>query len=288
MGNDLDYIRGVSSYFRSNQWRELLHLLRTLDQRSHIHLFVNTSLHPHTLEAIVKACLAAENLPVSRGNEILSPAPGRGTLHGIHPGGTAHFDMNWHFKPDTVIEPMEEANAEQGKNILYWDELYMDYFYRNYEWRPLGSQETRAIVDYFDSAHWNRSFDLIRDPRIVHIHANVETSVHPRVLERFTIEAVARRGWKLHRVVPNVFRSQGTYYGKFMLLFEEPELSFDVSWIYNRDKVLSPCDRQIFPEGDPGHMIVFNQSLDELIAQNNYRTLSLPEIAACLRGIDIH
>ena len=252
MRSDLDYGRGVSTYFRSNQWLQLMQLLGALEQRSHIHLFVNTSLHPDSLEALVKTYLQARGFGVTRGNEILSPGPGRGTLHGIHPKGAAHFDMNWRFKPDVVVEPMEEANGEQGKNILYWDELYMEYFYRNYEWRPVGSEETKAIVNYFDSAHWNRSFELIMDPRIVHIHANVETSVHPRVLERFTTDAVARQGWRLHRVVPNVFRSQGIYYGKFMLLFEEPELSFDVSWIYNRDRILGPCERQIFPEGDPG------------------------------------
>jgi hypothetical protein len=235
---------------------------------------------------ISKAQVQARGFGVTRGNEILSPGPGRGTLHGIHPKGTAHFDINWRFKPDVVVEPMEEANGEQGKNILYWDELYMEYFYRNYEWRPVGSEETKAIVNYFDSAHWNRSFELIMDPRIVHIHANVETSVHPRVLERFTTDAVARQGWKLHRVVPNVFRSQGIYYGKFMLLFEEPELSFDVSWSYNRDRILGPCERQIFPEGDPGHMIVLRQDLETLIAANDYRVLSGSEIEKFLRGVE--
>lgn len=245
-----DYVRGVATYFRSHQWQQLTHLLRSLNQRSHIHLFVNTSIHPTSLEALVKGYLKLQGWGVNRGNEILCPGPGRGTLHGIHPRGMPHFDMNWRYRAEVVLAPMEEAEGEQGKNILYWDETFMDYVYRNYEWRVVGVEEEREIEAYFKSKHWDDAFTLIQDPAIVHLHVNVETSIHPRVLEKFAIEAIQRKGWRLHRTVPNVVRSQGVYYGKFMLLFEEPELSFDVSWIYSRDTVVAPCRRQIFPGGN--------------------------------------
>jgi hypothetical protein len=194
--------------------------------------------------------------------------------------------MNWRFRPDVVLEPMQEADAEQGKNILYWDEVHMDYVYRNYEWRAVGAAEEQAIETYFRSPHWDEGFTLIRDPAVVHIHVNVETSVHPRVLERFAVEAIHRKGWKLHRVVPNVFRSQGTYYGKLMFLFEEPEYSFDMSWIFNRDVVLAPCQRQIFPEGKPEYLIVLNKDLDELLASSPYRVLDDGEVRRCLRAVE--
>ena len=284
---ELDCAQEVCAYFRSNQWQQLMEILQRLDQGSHIHLFVNTSLHPDTLESLIKGYLAATNRPVSRGNEILSPAPGRGTLHGIHPGGTAHFDVNWRFKPDVVVEPMEEADGEQGRNILYWDETYMAYFYRNYEWKPVGHAEIREIEAYFASPHWLRAFELILDPAIVHMHVNVESSVHPRVLEEYIVRAVAAEGWTLCRVVPSVVRSQGIYYGKLMLLFDEPEVSFDVGWVYSQRKVLAPCERQIFPgQREPGYMVVPTEDVETLIAANPYRVLSEEEIATCLRSVE--
>ena len=284
---ELDYMQGVATYFRSHQWEHLMHLLNDLDQRSHIHLFVNTSIHPNSLEALVKGNLAHRGWGVNRGNEILSPRPGWGTLHGIHPRGKPHFDLNWRFRPDVVLEPLEEADGEQGKNILYWDEAFMDVVYRTYEWHPVGVAEEREIEAYFRSKHWDHGFDLIQDPAIEHIHVNVETCIHPRILEKFAVEAVERKGWRLHRTVPNVFLSQGTYYGKLMFLFEEPEYSFDMSWLYNREVVLAPCQKQIFPDGDPAYLIVPQKGLGELVASSEYRVLSDEEIRRCLRCTEI-
>ncbi len=104
--------------------------------------------------------------------------------------------------------------------------------------------------------------------------------------EKFAIEAIRQRGWRLHRVVPNVFRARGVYYGKLMFLFEEPELSFDMSWIYSRDSVLSPCRRQIFPTGDPEYLIVLKKDLEDLLAANRYTRLSEDQVAGCLRSIE--
>lgn len=119
---DLDYVRGCATYFRSQQWQHLSELLSRAEQRGHIHLFVNTCLHPHSLERLVKGCLELQGREINRGNEVLSPRPGWGTLHGIHPRGTPHFDMNWRFRPNVVLEPLEEADGEQG---VYYGKLML-------------------------------------------------------------------------------------------------------------------------------------------------------------------
>jgi hypothetical protein len=283
-----DVAAGVAAYFRSTQWNELVRLLRTLEPESHVHAFVKTSLHPDTLEALIKRQLHAIGLGVSRSNEILCPAPSRGTLHGIHPAGAAHFDINWIYDSGVAIEPLDDARGEQGKNLLYWDPAYMDAFYRGYEWRTVGAAEATRIREYLSSDHWDRGFDLIMDPEIVHIHVNVDTSVHPTVLAKFVTEAIAARvGWKLHRIVPNVVRSEGIYYGKLMLLFEEPEVSFDVGWNYDQKKILEPCGRQIFPgQREPGYMIVPARDLDHLLAQDPYRRLTVDQIRECLMAVE--
>src|ERR1700722_11461150 len=167
MAAQQDYVSGVSAYFRSTHFQNFVRLLKTLDQRSHIHVFVNTTVHPHSLETIFKEYLKRIGIPVNRSNEILIGGPNQGTLHGVHPTGTPHFDMKWVFKPGVVLEPMEEWAGEQGQNLLYWDETYMGFFYRNYQWNPVGAKETAAIEAYFDSKHWHRSFELMLNPKVV-------------------------------------------------------------------------------------------------------------------------
>jgi hypothetical protein len=286
MAAQQDYVSGVSAYFRSTQFQNFVRLLKTLDQRSHIHIFVNTTVHPHSLETILKEYLKRIGIPVNRSNEILIGGPNQGTLHGVHPTGTPHFDMKWAFKPGVVLEPMEEWAGEQGQNLLYWDETYMGFFYRNFQWNPVGAKETAAIEAYFDSKHWHRSFELMLDPKVVHIHPHVQTNVHPNILERFLGEAIEKKGWKLQRMLPNVYHIKGIYYGKVMLLFSEPELSFDFDWVFNQNTVLEPFHGECLIQDEPGFMVIPAKLMDEFIAKDPYRVLSEQEIADCLRAIE--
>jgi hypothetical protein len=281
-----DYIAGVSSYFSSRQFKDFLKLLTSLDERSHVHMFVNTDIHPVSFETVLKKYLSRIGLPVNRGNEILIGGPNQGTLHGVHPTGTPHFDIKWYFKAGVGIEPMEDWRAEQEQNLLYWDEKYMSYFYRNYQWNPVGSTEIKAIEAYFDSRHWRHSFELMRDPDIVHIHPHVQTNVYPGILEGFLRTAIAKTGWKLQRMLQNVYHIKGIYYGKFMLLFKEPEMSFDFDWVYNRDIVLAPFEGDGLIQDEPGYMIIKNGLMDAFLAKDPYRTLSEREIDDCLRAIE--
>jgi hypothetical protein len=249
-------------------------------------MFVNTTIHPDSLETILKEYLRLIGLPVNRGNEILVGGPNQGTLHGVHPTGTPHFDLKWSFKPNIGLEPMEEWQGEQGQNLLYWDETYMSYFYRNYQWVSVGAPETRAIEAYFESAHWHRSFDLMLDPEVVHIHPHIQTNVHPNVLERFLLQAIERKGWKLERMLPNVYHIKGVYFGKFMLLFKEPELSFDLDWVFNKDSVLEPYLGDSLLQDEPGYMVIPTRLMGEFVAKDPYRILSSQEISECLRAIE--
>ena len=285
---ELDYAKGVAEYFRTNQWKYFTELLQTLRINSHIHIFVNTSIHPLSLERIVKEYLAMRDWAVNRVNEMLRwSAPKTGVIHGVHPHDMPHFDMIWRFKGDVVLEPMEEKLAEQGRNVLYWDEAYMQTFYQGYHWRSVGRAEEEEILAYFETSHWNNAFDLIVNPDTPHIHVNVETCIHPSVLERFFLKAIENRGWKILRTVPNVVVSHGVYYGKIMFLVSEPELSFDFSWFYNPEVILAPCTQQRLVYGNSEYLIVKKKDIDDLIAEDDYVTLDENEIQRCLRSIEI-
>jgi hypothetical protein len=244
-------------------------------------------MHPLSLEAIIKKYLVMRGWAVNRGNEILSSAAKRGTLHGIHPHGMPSFDINWRFVRDVILEPMEERLGERGQNILYWDQTYMNYLYKGYAWRSVGYEEEKEILEYFASPHFAKIFDLVLDPSILHIHVNVETCIHPIVLERFFVKALGERKWKVFRTIPCVYIVKGIYYGKIMFYFLEPEVSFDFAWIYNQTVTLGPCTREIFPLNKPEYLIVKREDYDKLLSEDNYVKLGDEEIQRCLRSVEI-
>jgi hypothetical protein len=286
MPTKLDYVSGVAAYFSSHQFNEFIRLLRTLEQRSHIHLFVNTSIHPESFQTILKEYLKSIGLPCTRTNEVLIGTPTVGTLHGVHPKGTPHFDIKWGYKPGVTLEPMEEASGELGQNLLYWDQEYMRYFYRNYEWQPVGPKQHRELMAYFDSAHWHRGFELMATyPKVAHIHPHIQTNIHPNIVERYIQEAIVRKGWKLHRSLANVYPMFGKYYGKFMLLFEEPEVSFDFDWTYNKDVSIAPYTGPGLLQDEPGIMVIPDTLMVDFLERLEHRVLTDNEIGECLTAI---
>ena len=73
---ELDHAKGVAEYFRTNQRRYFTDLLQALRINSHIHIFINTSIHPVSLERIVKEYLAMRGWAVNRVNELpIQPRP---------------------------------------------------------------------------------------------------------------------------------------------------------------------------------------------------------------------
>jgi hypothetical protein len=253
-------------------------------------------LHPDSLEAIVKGYLRIRGWEVDRGNEKICPGPGRGTLHGIAPHDMPHFDMNWRFKQGAFLEPMEESLGEQGKNILYWDPIYMDYYYRNYQFITVGRKEKEIIQQYFQSQHFQKSFELLdeiasKDATILHIHTNVEISIHPTIMEKFAIPTLVEKGWELDRAVPSVVPVQGIYYGKIIFLIKKPKVSdgldFSITWVYNNEMIIAPCTINIFMQDDPGYLLVPKKDYDELLKQDSYIVLDDSEINECLSVVEV-
>ncbi len=87
-------------------------------------------------------------------------------------------------------------------------------------------------------------------------------------------------------MLPNVYHIEGVYFGKFMLLFKEPELSFDLDWVFNKDSVLEPYLGDSLLQDEPGYMVIPTRLMGEFVAKDPYRILSSQEISECLRAIE--
>lgn len=99
------------------------------------------------------------------------------------------------------------------------------------------------------------------------------------------MDAIKRKGWKLHRIVPNVYPMFGKYYGKFMMLFDDPEVSFDFDWNYNKDVTIAPYTGPGLLQDEPGIMVIPDTLMIDFLKRLKHRVLTDKEISECLTAI---
>lgn len=260
-----EIVEKVAEYFvSSDHWRRLLASLQDPDpQGTHIHVYVDTCVHPNSLETIIKSYMEFRGWPLTRKIDYMSPRPGMGSLHGVEPKGKPHFDFQWFFKENVPLAPATEG--EGGCNLLVWNRWYIEEFYRMFKFRKVGAVEKKRLQEYFKSEHFEKGLEIVVDPRTTHMHINVETSVHPDQIAEFALKALKEKKWKVDYVCPNVYLVKGQYRGKLVFMCREPEKVFDIGWHYNPNIIIEPTrDIWIFSE-NPGYDVWTTEMLDEVM-----------------------
>ncbi len=280
-----DLIQGVTDYFvLSDHWRRLMASLQGPDpEGTHIHAYVNTCIHPKSLETVITGYLDLRGWPSVRRIDHMSPVAGMGSLHGIEPKGKPHFDFQWFFKEDVPVKPTD--GGEGGCNLLVWNRWYINEFYREFKFREVGPAEEKQLEDYFYSDHWERGLEIAARPDTTHMHINVETSVHPDQIARFAKRALEEKAWKIYYVCPNVYLVKGKYRGKLVFMGRDPEEVYDIGWHFNPEVVLEPArDTWIFEE-NPGYDVWPKRLLDDVM-QHPYHTLEPEDVKSILKSCE--
>ena len=104
-----ELLEEVKQYFSaSDHWRRLCCSMLDPDpQGTHIHSYVDTSVHPDSLEALICGYFERLGWPSSRKIDHMSPAPGMGSLHGVEPEGKPH-------RPSALSPPQRPAPQDEG------------------------------------------------------------------------------------------------------------------------------------------------------------------------------
>jgi hypothetical protein len=236
-----EIITSAINYFTtSDHWRRLVSSLNDPDPHdTHIHSYVDTSIHPRSLEEIITGYFDLLGWPSSRRVDHMSPAAGMGSLHGIEPQGKPHFDFQWFF--DATVGIQGSSRGESGCNLLIWNKWYIQHFYKDFQFRTVGDAEEKVLEEYFRSDHWHEGLKIVEDPDTNHMHINVETSVHPDVIAKFALKALKERGWEVFYVCPNVYLVEGKYRGKLVFMGRKPEEVYDIGWNFNPDVIIRPA-----------------------------------------------
>ena len=271
----------VRYYFvDSDQWHRLCAALPDPDPHgSHLHAYVETSVHPDSLEAIMTGYFARVGWPSSRKIDHMSPRAGMGSLHGIEPEGKVHFDFQWFFREEAGLRPLD--GGESGCNLLVWNRWYINQYYRQFQFREVGTAEKKALEAYFKSDHFLKGLEYPVMPTTCHIHINVHTSLHPDIIQPYAEEALHREGFKIYYTCPNVYLVDGKYRGKLVFMGQQPEVVFDIGWKFDPNVVIEPAWEPWIFEGHPGYDVWTTAMLDEVMDEN-YVRLSDEEIAAVL------
>jgi len=277
------WVEEVRSYFvESDHWRRLCAALQDSDpEGTHIHSYVETSVHPDSLEAIMVGYFAKRGWPSRRKIDHMAPKAGMGSLHGVEPTGKPHFDFQWFFKKDVGLRACE--GGESGCNLLVWNRWYINQFYSQFPFRTVGSKEEKVLRDYFKSDHFLKGLEFPVMPTTNHMHINVHTSAHPDVINQFAQEAFAREGIETYYTCPNVYLVGGKYRGKLVFMGQKPEVVFDIGWLFTPDVVIEPAWETWIFEPNPGYDVWTSDMLADVM-RADYIPLNKKEIDEILKA----
>jgi len=273
----------VKSYFaESDHWRRLCSAMLEPDpQGTHIHAYVDTSVHPDSLEAVMAGYFERLGWPSARKIDHMAPKAGMGSLHGVEPKGKPHFDFQWFFNKDVGLRACE--GGESGCNLLVWNRWYINHFYKQFPFRDVGPKEEKALEEYFKSEHFLKGLEFPVMSTTNHMHINVHSSVHPDAIQKHAEAALAREGFQIFYTCPNVYMVGGKYRGKLVFMGRKPEVVFDIGWLFTPSVVIEPAWEPWIFDATPGYDVWTTAMLADVM-NADYVRLTEEEIREVLNG----
>ncbi len=267
-------IDSIKEYWESDHWKRFVHLELEKDGERihHIHHSIDTSLHPESLMVLLQSYYAKQGWVIDREVDlfVLAPKP-MATHHGVCAKDLPHVDFNFRFRPDVVIAPMASDGAKD--NCEAWSASYMENFYSQFKFRPVGTNEEAEVEAWFHSEHWQEACRYVEDPKVVHVHVNTLSSVHPNAIIAGALRAIKREGWTLWDYQPCVYDVHGAETGKIVFMLSYPQQIFDIAWQYDPNVVLARSPRPFNREGYPGFDIRTQDDVPAFIAKHNWTRL---------------
>jgi len=265
-------VEEVKQYFGdSDHWRRLCAALQgdPDPEGSHVHAYVEMSIHPDSLEAIITGYFERLGWPSTRKIDHMAPKAGMGSLHGVEPQGKPHFDFQWFFNKDVGLRAFD--GGESGCNLLVWNRWYINQCYRQFPFREVGPDEEKALEEYFKSEHFLKGLEFPVMPTTNHMHINIHSSVHPDYIQRYAEMAFQREGMKIYYTCPNVYLVEGKYRCKLVFMGQEPEVVFDIGWKFTPETVIEPAWETWIFEANPGYDVWSSDMLAEVMNEDYVR-----------------
>lgn len=235
-------------YFSGPHWAEFVHGLDAGPHIRHAHAYYNSMLAPKSVAYLLTRYFARFGRPLQRKIKILPVTEDFLNVYNVHATGQCHWEFFLHYKPDMLLEPDEAYGARAAHSTEFWDDAYMETYYRQFPFRDIGSVERADVETFLRGKGWNDNIYTLLDDfgGVIHTHALCETCLHPEQLKPLIEEHWARRGWRLGKSVSVVFNSFGMDIGKLVFLLEKPEIVVELEWHFNPEVTIRPASTPFF------------------------------------------
>jgi hypothetical protein len=280
----------VIEYFRSPHWQEVLSVVQERDM-NHMHVYVDTYLDlGSSLRPLVDGYFKNLGWDSYRPIEIMADKPGRAALYGIQLEDKLNFEIYCRFTPDKMLAPLEAKYGERGGNLRVWSVADIRRFQEQFRWRDVTNKEQNALATFFRSSpHWKRALDYVVDPDVMHVHCNVETSIHPNIIREYALRDLSERKFTVKHSIHSIFNGGGYDSGKIIFLGLEPARTYDIAYYYNPDAMIDVNTQPTHMTGGAGtgneYYVVRVSTLQEELAKHHLHKLTQDEIAYILKTI---
>lgn len=233
-------INDIVKYFSSSQWVKFNSTLREgTGDIYHAHIYTDTCISPFSLRTIVEEYYKKYGNGLSRKPRLYPEGKGMANIYAIHPNPveTAYFEIFLRFTPDVIFAESPPEFGEKGNSTAYWDKIRMDQIYKGYSFKAIDDTEKGLIMAYFESPYWKKVCEILTTPGYLHAHANIFTSVHPKIIMEIGCEVMSEQGWDISKTVSIVFRNDEP---KIVFLISEPNVVFELGWTYQEGTLIKP------------------------------------------------
>lgn len=136
----------VNGYLESDHWKQVLTWFDD-DETEHFHVYLLTELHPHDLEPLFTACLAANGFELNVPPFFLA-RPDLGLMWiGLAPDGMTSLEIACIHSPGVVIEPKVLTAEDRSYGGDPWTVGDYKEFTTRDPYQLLTLSEARAIID---------------------------------------------------------------------------------------------------------------------------------------------
>jgi hypothetical protein len=288
--NQNDAVEQAIEYFRSPQWHDVLHTVQLRDM-NHMHVYVDTWLDPaENLRPLIDGFFANLGWQTYRPIEIMADKPGKAALYGIHLEDKLNFEIYCRFTPGTALAPMVPRYSERGGNLRAWSVADIRRFQDQFRWREANADVHAELDRFFQrGAHWQKALDYVVDSDVMHVHCNVETSVHPDIIREHALNDLARRGFTIKHSIHSIFNANGYDSGKIIFIGLNPARTYDIAYYYNRDVLIGVNTQETHMIGGAGtgneFYIVRVSVLEAELAKHDLLKLGPDQIDCVLKAV---
>ena len=232
---DVEIEKALVDYFSGEHWAGFIQGLEAGPHVRHAHVYNDGLLHPSCIARFLTFYFARFQRPLLRKIKILPLAEDFMNVYNVQPKGQCHWEFFLNYTPGVLLRPAEKFNARATHAVEFWDDEYMENFYRRFSFKSIGQSELADTDTYFNSFGWKRNLLINIDEfgDVIHTHALIESSLHPEELVKVGQNHLEKIGWKIERGISVVFNNFGWEIGKLTYLVSKPEVVIEIEWHYN-------------------------------------------------------